>query len=409
MAFQTGLTGLNIASRSLDVIGNNVANSTVVGFKQSVAQFADVYGGGSSAANRAGIGAKVAAVAQQFAQGNITPTANPLDLAISGRGFFRLSDNGATVYSRNGQFSLDNGGYIVNSEGYRLTGYPIDDEGNIVNAAPETLRFNTSDLPPVQTSRFEAKLNLDAEEDVKTSVFDPDNVNTYNYSTSATVFDSLGTSQIMTMYFVKRNVGTWDMYATARTGDTVAQVNLGNGAGAPTSLSFNASGQLLTAMPLTASVAVTTGAINPLVFPMDLTGTTQYDNLSGVNTLYQNGATSGRLTGFSVAADGTIKGRYDNGQSRNLGQVVLADFVNSQGLGPLGGNVWQETVASGLPLVGIAGSGTLGALQSGAVEDSNVELTAQLVAMIVSQRAYQASAQTIKTQDQVLQTLVNLR
>jgi flagellar hook protein FlgE len=110
-----------------------------------------------------------------------------------------------------------------------------------------------------------------------------------------------------------------------------------------------------------------------------------------------------------VAADGTIKGRYDNGQSRNLGQVVLADFVNSQGLGPLGGNVWQETVASGLPLVGVAGSGTLGALQSGAVEDSNVELTAELVAMIVAQRAYQASAQTIKTQDQVLQTLVNLR
>ncbi|MBL8533231.1 MAG: flagellar hook protein FlgE [Betaproteobacteria bacterium] len=410
MGFQTGLSGLSTASRNLDVIGNNVANASVVGFKQSSAQFADVFAA-SSSNNQVGIGAKVQSIAQQFNQGNITPTSNPLDFAIAGRGFFRLSDNGEIAYSRNGQFRLDNEGYIVNAEGLNLTGYGIDANGNIVNSSPEPLQFDTADLPPQETSRLDARVNLNSEETAIGGgvTFDPTNVSTYHYSTSATVFDSLGSSQVITMYFVKTAANAWDMYANATAAGTTTTVDLGNGAGAAVPLAFDSNGQLTTTMPLTATVTVSTGATDPLVFPFDLTGSTQFESASGINSLFQDGYTSGRLTGFNVTGDGTIKGRYNNGQSRNLGQVVLADFVNTQGLGPLGNNLWQETVASGLPLVGVPSSGTLGNLQSGAVEDSNVELTSELVAMIVAQRVYQANAQTIKTQDAVLQTLVNLR
>ena len=408
MGFQTGLSGLSAASRNLDVIGNNVANAAVVGFKQSSAQFADVFAATSSGA-QAGIGARVQAVAQQFTQGNITPTSNPLDFAISGRGFFRLDDGGEVVYSRNGQFKLDSQGFVVNAEGLRLTGYGTDADGNIVNATPGAIQFNTSDLQPQATGRLDAKLNLDAESSVITAAFDPTNVSTYNFSTSATVFDSIGSSQIMTLYFVKTAVNSWSLFAQSTAAGVTSNVDLGAGSGVAATLGFDANGQLTTTMPFTATVPVNTGGVDPLVFPFDLTGSTQYESISGVNSLFQDGYTSGRLTGFSAGSDGVIKGRYTNGQSRDLGQVVLADFINAQGLAPLGNNLWQETVASGLPVVGEPGSGTLGALQSGAVEDSNVELTAELVAMIVAQRVYQANAQTIKTQDSVLQTLVNLR
>lgn len=407
MAFQTGLSGLSTASRTLDVIGNNVANSSVVGFKQSQAQFAEVFAA-TAGNNQFGIGTKLQTVSQRFDQGVITPTSNPLDFAVAGRGFFRMSDNGEISYSRNGQFRFDDRGYIVNADGLNLTGYGIDSGGNIVNAAPEPLRFDTADLPPQQTSEFEARFNLNSSAPVITATFDPANVDTYNFSTSATVFDSLGSAQVVTMYLTKTASNAWNIYATATAGTTTSNVNLGAGAGVGVPLTFT-NGQLATTMPLTATVTVTNGATNPLVFPFDLTGSTQYEGSSSVNFLYQDGFRSGRLTGFNVSDDGIIRGNYNNGQSRNLGQVVLADFVNPQGLGPLGNNQWQETPASGLPVVGVPTTGTIGKLQAGAVEDSNVELTSELVAMIVAQRAYQANAQTIKTQDTVIQTLVNLR
>jgi flagellar hook protein FlgE len=162
-------------------------------------------------------------------------------------------------------------------------------------------------------------------------------------------------------------------------------------------------------MPITTSLTIATGAVTPLAFTFDLTGTTQYGASFGVNNLTQDGFTSGRLAGFNVSDEGIVVGRYTNGISRNLAQVVLADFRNSQGLKPLGGNQWEETSESGLAIVGAPNTGPLGVLQSAAVEDSNVDLTEELVNMITAQRVYQANAQTIKTQDQVLQTLVNLR
>lgn len=406
MSFQQGLSGLNAASQNLDVIGNNVANSSTVGFKQAEAQFADVYanslnGGGG---NQVGIGTQVAAVVQQFSQGNITATENPLDVAINGAGFFRLSNNGTITYSRNGQFQLDNAGYIVNSAGSRLTGYVASTSGILSTASPAELQVNTADLAPQATSSVDALLNLDSRQAAITAPFNLADPTTFNHSTSVSVYDSLGNPHVMSSYYVKTAAATWDVYA-AVDGTQV-------GAGAVGTLNFTASGAIdttATTLPFSISAPVTTGATSPMAFNFNFSGTTQFGSNFGVNALNQDGFASGRLSGFKIGSDGIVMGSYTNGRSAVLGQVVLANFANPQGLEPLGNNAFAESSASGQALVGQPNTGSLGVLQSSAVEDSNVDLTAELVNMITAQRVYQANAQTIKAQDAVLQTLVNLR
>ncbi len=413
MAFQTGLSGLNAASQNLDVIGNNVANSSTVGFKESRAIFSDVYANSlnGSGANAVGIGVKVSAVEQQFTQGTISVTNNPLDLAINGKGFFRVDQNGAIFYSRNGQFHVDNAGFVVNSDNLKLTGYGVDATGAIVRSAPAPIQISTAQVPPTITANFKLNLNFDSREAVPaTAVFDPADPTSYNASTSGTVFDSLGNPHVLSLYFVKSAVaGQWAQHATVDA-TAATNVDLGAGAGNPVNLNFDNTGTLTTAMPITpVTLTIAGGAISPLPFSLDFNGSTQFGSDYSVNSLFQDGFTSGRLAGFSIGDDGTVLGRYTNGESKNLGQVVLASFANPQGLKPLGNNRWEETSDSGIPVAGVPGTGDLGAVQSAALEESNVDLTAQLVNMITAQRNYQANAQTIKTQDAVLQTLVNLR
>jgi flagellar hook protein FlgE len=406
MGFQQGLSGLNAAAKSLDVIGNNVANASTVGFKESQAQFADVYanslaGGG----NQAGIGVRVATVAQQFAQGNITTTNNSLDMAVSGSGFFRMDSNGSITYSRNGQFQLDKDGYIVNNQGYNLTGFLPDAAGVIMATSPAAIQISTADLLPSATTAVTAGLNLNANSTVipAAPAFDPNNSATFNNSTSTTVYDSLGGSHVASLYFARTGTNAWNAYLTVDGVNTEA-------ANAPlTAMTFNTNGTLATPATAVVSTAFTPTGAAAQTLSIDFGSTSQFGTSFGVNSMSQDGYTSGHMTGFSTGADGIISGRYSNGQTRTLGQVVLANFSNAQGLQPLGGNQWAETSTSGTPLVGVPGSASLGVLQTSAVEDSNVDLTAELVNMITAQRVYQANAQTIKTQDQVLQTIVNLR
>jgi flagellar hook protein FlgE len=224
------------------------------------------------------------------------------------------------------------------------------------------------------------------------------------------VYDSLGNPHALTLYFVKTAVaGDWDVHATVDSGP-VADVDLGAGAGTPVTIQFNNSGVLTTPMPL-AGIALTVagGAVTPLVADLDFTGSTQFGSEFSVSALTQDGYTSGRLTGIGISEAGTIMGRYSNGQANTLGQIVLANFANPQGLRQMGNNLWEETGDSGVAVIGAPQTGSLGSVQSGAVEDSNVDLTQELVNMITAQRIYQANAQTIKTQDQTLQTIVNLR
>ena len=407
MAFQQGLSGLNASSKALDVISNNVANATNVGFKLSGTQFTDVYAAalnGASAGLQIGIGTQIGQVSQVFNQGNITPTNNPLDVAINGAGFFRMDNGGSVAYTRNGQFQVDKNGYIVNTQGYQLTGYPASATGTILPASPSAIYIDTADLMPAQTAAIKMGLNLDSRSAVPTNPWvaasttpDP---STYNSSTSATIYDSLGNSHIETLYFRTAGAGNWNMYSQLDGGAT----------GAATPITFSTTGQLTTAMPLTlAGLTVTTGAVSPFSATLDLTSSTQYGSTFGVNKQSQDGFASGRLSGITIGNDGVIQGRYSNGQTRNLGQVVLANFANPQGLISMGNNLWGESPRSGQPLVGAPQTGSLGQLTAGSVEESNVDLTAELVNMITAQRNYQANAQSIKTQDQIMQTLVNLR
>ncbi|MFN3752094.1 MAG: flagellar hook protein FlgE [Thiobacillus sp.] len=402
MGFQQGLSGLNAAAKNLDVIGNNVANSGTVGFKQSQAQFADVYAssltgaGGSSI----GIGTKLATVAQQFTQGNITATNNPLDIAINGGGFFRMDNNGEVTYQRNGQFQLDRMGFIVSASGAKLTGYTANAAGVLSTGAPAPISINTADIVPNVTGEINAVLNLDSSVGVLPAAgFNMNDPTTFHNSTSVSIYDSLGNQHTLQTYYLKTAAGQWNAYASTD----------GGPANLVGTLNFGTDGLLTTPMPLTTSVAVTTGAASPFNVNIDYTGTTQFGAAFSVNTLNQDGYSSGRLAGYNIGADGIILGRYTNGQSAVLGQVVLASFANPNGLQPIGDNQWAETSTSGAPLVGVPDSGSLGVLQSSAVEDSNVDLTAELVNLITAQRVYQANAQTIKAQDAVLQTLVNLR
>lgn len=407
MSFQQGLSGLNAASKNLDVIGNNVANASTVGFKQSQAQFSDVFANSLAGAGgtQVGIGTKVSDVVQQFSQGNITASSNPLDVAINGSGFFRLSDNGVIAYSRNGQFHLDKDGYIVNGSGQRLTGYAASAAGVINTASPLELKISSSDLLPQATGKMNALVNLDSRNTALTSAgFDINDPTTYHDSTSVSVYDSLGNAHTLSLYFVKTNSNTWDVFASS----DGTQI----GTGSVGTLAFQTDGTIdaaATTLPFNISVPLINGATSPLDFGLDIAGTTQFGSGFGVNALSQDGFTSGHLAGFSIGGDGVILGRYSNGQSKALGQVALANFANPQGLQPLGNNVWAETPESGAALVGAPNTGNLGVLQAGATEDSNVDLTAELVNMIVAQRIYQANAQSIKTQDAVLQTLVNMR
>lgn len=435
MGFQQGLSGLNASSKALDAVGNNIANSGTVGFKGARGEFADVFAASlaGAGASQVGVGVTLANVAQQFTQGNITTTNNSLDVAINGGGFFRMSNNGAISYTRNGQFQLDKNGYVVNAGGYRLTGYPadysVDPAGIIVPATPTDIFIDPSDLTPKATDEVTVGLNLDSRKDVPPAghtTFDPADPLSYTSSTSVTMYDSLGNPHVNTMYFVKTaTAGQWDMYVAM---DSVSDQSTPPPAGPvftagnPTTVYFDTSGKIdTTAMPVTSvaftvdltSVATELGKTNSATptqdYTINLASLTQFGSVFGVNQMTQNGFSSGRLAGLSISADGVIQGKYSNGQSRNMGQIVLAKFNNPNGLLNMGGNQWQETSASGQPLVGAPGTGSNGVVQAGAIEESNTDLTAELVNMITQQRAYQANAQTIKTQDSILQTLVNLR
>ncbi len=405
MGFQQGLSGLNAAARNLDVIGNNVANTNTVGFKSSRAEFADAYaaslnGGGGSTP---GVGVSVADLAQQFTQGDVTTTGNSLDIAISGGGFYRMVDNGSVTYTRNGQFKLDRSGYIVNAQGMQLTGFPADATGAINAGSPQPLQLETADVPPQASTAATVSVGLAATATVPTVPFDIADASSYTGGTSMPVYDSLGREHALGLYFRKVADNAWEVHGSAD--GTALGAPLGN-------LNFNTDGSLNAAtstIPMTVAVPVGADAGGTQTIAISMAGVSQYGSEFSISELEQDGYASGRLAGFSVGTDGTILSRYTNGVTVARGRVVLANFANPQGLQPLGDNQWAETADSGAAMVGSPGSGTLGSLQSGAVESSNVDLTAELVNMIMAQRVYQANAQTIKTNDQILQTVVNLR
>jgi flagellar hook protein FlgE len=421
MAFDTAVSGIKAASADLGVIGNNIANSSTTGFKTSRAEFADVYATSllGAGGNAIGKGVTLASVTQEFTQGNISFTNNALDLAISGNGFFQLSDEGAALYTRAGNFQVDNGGYIVNNEGHRLQAFQIDNLGNITGQIGD-LQLDTSLIDPNPTGEVDMTTNLDSRQAAPLTPFggpfdafaspatapDPDS---YNDTTSTTIYDGLGNPHVLSMYFVKTaNANEWDVH-TLVDGVTTS---------GPDTLTFQSNGQF---DPATLPVEVSIAGWTPLnsagdptgasvqSFNVALSNSTQFGTDFAVSTITQDGFTTGQLRGLEIDDTGVAFARYTNGQARALGQVAVAGFTNPNGLQPLGDTNWSETFSSGPATLGEPGTSGLGVLQSGALEDSNVEITEQLVNMIVAQRNFQANAQVIQTEDAVTQTVINLR
>ncbi len=419
MSFSQGVSGLNAAAANLDVIGNNIANSGTVGYKSGSVQFSNVYAGSMQ-----GLGTKVAGIFQDFTAGAVQRSTRPLDVAIvDGDGFFRMTSSGGEVrYTRNGQFDVNKDGYIVNASGLQLTGYPAVGDTGLVGASPVALQVPTSAMEPAATTSITAQFNIDARSSVPVSKpFDSANSNTYNYSNSVTLYDSLGNQHELSAYFVKTGTGAWDVYATA----DGAPLDTGGALAAPPakgtaigSLGFDNSGKMTVGTVGTVSTVDTlkftglqfTNGSAAMKFDMTVTGTTQFGSDNEVRKMVPNGYTSGQLTTLAISQDGTVTGKYSNQQTKILGQVVLSSFASVSGLQNTGDNVWAETPASGAPLTGTPGSGkTLGSLLGSAVEGSNVDLTAELINLIIAQRTYQANTQTVKTQDQVVQALINMR
>lgn len=405
MSFAIALSGLNAASADLEVTANNIANVNTTGFKESRAEFAEVFAVGtqSVSSNAIGGGVRLSQVSQQFTQGNVDFTNNALDLAISGEGFFVLSDGGARLYSRAGAFSVDAFGNVVNAQGNNLQAYPNAGNGLFNTGTLTDLRLTTGASPPRTTSVANMGLNLPAEAAVPGNpVFNPADPTSFNHTGSITIYDSLGAAHTATFFFIKDGgVNTWT---------TRVQID-GNDVGGATTISFGQNGTLQ--VPLDGQVilppyAPTTGAAN-INLTLNFQDTTQFGNAFGVNSLSQDGFTTGRLVGVSVDANGVVAARFTNGQSTELGKLAMVNFANPQGLQQLGNTAWGESSTSGAALLGEAATASFGSIQSGALEASNVDLTAQLVSMIISQRNFQANAQAISTADAVTQTVINMR
>lgn len=405
MPFRTALSGLNASSAELRVIGNNVANSSTKGFKESRAEFADIFATSNLGvtANAIGTGVRLSSVSQQFTQGNIEFTDNNLDLAITGQGFFQMDDNGVSVYTRAGQFGVDREGYVVNSQQQNLNIFEADLNGNITGAMTQ-LRLDRADIAPQATTQVGVGANLSAAQSPPaTAVFDPADASSYNNSTSLTVYDSLGTAHLATMYFVKT--------ATPNQWETRLYMN-GAPQGGPNTLEFDNAGAIdTTTFPSSVTIAGInpgTGAAN-MSLTMDFNTATQYGSPFSVSNLIQDGFATGRLSGIDISDTGVITSRFTNGQSKVLGQIAVATFNNPQGLRQMGDTSWAETYDSGAPLVAAPGAGAAGLIESGALEGSNVDLTEQLVGMITAQRNFQANAQVITTADTITQTIINIR
>lgn len=405
MPFRTALSGLNAASADLRVTGNNIANSGTTGFKQSRAEFADVFATAYSGVSRTAIGSgvKLAAVTQQFTQGNIGFTGNNLDMALSGRGFFVLDNGGARSYTRDGSFQVDRDGFVVSNTGKRVQSYPVLDRlnGTFNTGSLTDLRLATTESPPQPTGRVETIFNLRSNaEDLSAVPFDPNDPASYSFSTSLTVYDSLGQPHVATLFF--RNTGEleWEAHLAID----------GQAVGGAQPLQFGPDGALLSpAGEVSFAPFVPGNGAAPLDIEFDFTRATQFGVTDSVASLRQDGYASGRLTGVDISETGVVFARFTNGQSLPLGQVAIANFANPQGLQQAGDNEWVETFAGGDPNFGVAGNGDLGTLQSGGLEASNVDLAEQLVNLITAQRNFQANAQVISTADAVTQTIINIR
>lgn len=453
MSFSIALSGINASQKDLDVTANNISNVKTSGFKQSRAEFADVYATSifNAGNTKVGDGVLTSSVAQQFSQGALELTENSLDMAISGNGFFATTDGLGSrdmTYTRSGAFKLNDDKFIVDNQGNFLQGYQVDrnsgTNSSVALATTQPIRIPDVAGAPQSTDNVFTAFNVDARRspiDGAANPFDPETPSTYHSSTSATVYDSLGESHTLSTYYVKRGNNQWDVYATfdgyeidlQPTGTaTPSGTNSVNGY---SGLSFNFLGSgepdvpagqstfdpgqiVLENVPGNENVDgdpyLNNGASDQTIqFNFqDLTGTTtptQFASDFEVTSLDQDGSTVGRLTNVDIDKSGLIAATYSNGDVQYLGQVAIVRFANEQGLTQIGGTKWRESIDSGEPLSGEANTGTFGGIEASALENSNVNLTKELVDLITAQRNFQANSRSLEVNNTINQTILQIR
>ncbi|HEY6452794.1 MAG TPA: flagellar hook protein FlgE [Steroidobacteraceae bacterium] len=413
MSFGIALSGLDAAQSDLNVTANNIANSATTGFKSSNSDFAELFAVSPQGVSNTqiGNGVQLQAVEQQFSQGDIETTGNSLDMALSGNGFFTVSSDGANQYTRAGSFQTNNDGEVVNTAGQALQVYAPTASGGFNTTSLTNLVIPTGDSPPSATTTAAMSFNLPASSTAPTvTPFSAANANSYNQSTSLTVYDSLGAAHTASMYFVNTGGSTWNAYELI----DGTQVNAD---AAPVKLTYSNSGALtgvVDAAGGTNPAAVSFGTYTPTTgaaamnLAFNLSDSTQFGNSFGVTSVTQNGFTTGQISGVSVSSTGVVQANYTNGQSTALGQVAVANFADQQALQQVGDTNWVQTFASGQPVYGQAGGAGVGNIESGSLEQSNVDITAQLVDMITAQRAFQANAEMVSTENAITQTVINI-
>ncbi len=417
-SFYSALSGMDVNGVAMQVIGDNIANLHTTGFKGSSVAFEDVLGmslEGIGGSNRLGVGAKVSSMDGTFTQGTMVTTSVGTDVAINGKGFFCLRDENTNekFYTRAGHFSVNSDGYLVNNQGHIVQGYQYDANGTTLVETLADIRVEqTSMVPPKVTDEVDASLNLDSTRPVLAGgwlITDPGG--TSDYSTAIKIYDTLGESHNIQVYFTKTAAQTWSWNAVIDGGD----VN-GGTAGTPVlygtgSLAFNASGVLTTAMPVNFRTAAVTFKNGIVASDTDInfTGSTQYGSASAIQTLTQNGYTAGNISGVSINSDGTIVGNYTNGTTKNIAQLALADFTNLYGLNKNGAMLYVPTPKSGEAIYNKPGAGGAGTISSSMLEESNVDLAAEFIKMIITQRGYQANSKVISTVDEMMAQLISVK
>lgn len=409
----SGISGLNANGLALSVIGDNIANANTVGFKASRANFGDILSQtlSGSSAMQVGRGTMIIDIQKMFTQGTLETTANPLDLAIEGDGFFVVRQvNGPTYYTRAGQFRLDKDGYVVDPNGYRLQAYLMDSTGNVTGGIGDVyLAGLMSD--PTTTTEIKTQLNLDSREATKTWSFTAGanlpSVDAYNYSTAITVYDSLGNPHLVYTYFTKTDVNTWDAHVIYDTSNDPTNPNYTEVGSF--NLSFDDTGKLTTDPPTTSfTFDFTPWGAQSADITLNFQDTTQYGSPNAVVFQNQNGYSSGNLIAVTVDQNGIVSGVFTNGQVKNVAQVVLAKFVAPHNLTKVGSNLYLESYSSGSPTLGAPGTVGVGTIYANSLESSNVDLAEEFIRMIAAQRAYQANVRVITTTDNMLNELMNI-
>jgi flagellar hook protein FlgE len=415
-SFYTALSGLDTHTVAMQVVGDNIANLNTIGFKGSTALFEDVLGNAMTTVtgvDQTGVGAKVSSIDNNFTQGTLETTGINTDVGITGKGFFVVKDVSTNVnyYTRAGHFNLDTDGYYVTPQGLRVQGYLFDSTGtNLIESLTDIQLTNRNMASPRVTSEASMVLNLDATETALT--WDDTNPGgTSNYSTATQIYDSLGNAHNIQIYFTKTGAQAWDWHAMmdgsdVQGGTAGTPVLYGNG-----SLEFDNNGQLTSAMPAnfyTGAITFANG-LAASATTIDLAGSTQYGSPSAIQSVSQDGYASGYLSGVVIDSNGTITGNYTNGVTQNIAQLVLADFVNLYGLARQGSQLYMATSESGDPLYDQAGLGGMGSVASGMLEEANVDLAAEFIKMMISQRGFQANSKVITTTDEMMASLIAIK